>query len=104
MGNRNTSSTAKSKFLEAKTKLEDYDNIPDLYQIINSKGGGQLVDLAWTAYKMRDLSIIDAYIRNEVVKYLLNGGKGEQVKTHKSISQTYILNRRINFRVLDSNK
>lgn len=89
MGNRNTSSTAKSKFLEAKTKLEDYDNIPDLYQIINSKGGGQLVDLAWTAFKTRDLTKIDTYIRNEVVKYLLNGGKGEQVNRIQQVNYIF---------------
>lgn len=80
MGNKYTS----SKFLEAKSKkFEDYENIPDLYRIICPKGGGELVNLAWTAYKMHDLTKIDTYIRNEVSKYLLNGGKGEQVKNQQ---------------------
>lgn len=76
MGN----SSSQTKFLEAKTKLEDYDNIPDVYRIINPKGGGELIDLAWLAHRTHNLSLIDNYIRNEVSKYVLNDGKGEQVR------------------------
>ena len=63
----------------AKSKLEDYENVPDLHRIINPKGGGELVDLAWSAHQMKSYNKIDDYIRQEVSKYLLNDGKGEMV-------------------------
>ena len=75
MGN----SSSQSKLLQAKSKLEDYDNIPDIYKIIDPKGGGELVDLAWTAHKLGNLGLLDEYIRREVSKYLLNNGKGDEV-------------------------
>lgn len=84
MGNN----SSQTKFLEAKTKLEDYDNIPDVYRIIDPKGGGELVDLAWLAHRTHNLSLIDNYIRNEVSKYVLNDGKGEQVRR---ITITYLM-------------
>lgn len=76
MGNN----SSQSKLLAAKNKLEDYDNIPDIYRLINPKGGGELVDMAWSAYQMRDMSQLDKYIRQEVSQFLLNDGKGEMVR------------------------
>lgn len=90
MGNRSTTTSEAavrktSTEPATKTKLDDYDNPPDIYRIINPKGGGQLVDLAWLAHRTHNLGLIDAYIQNELVKYVLNNGKGEQVK------ETYFL-------------
>ncbi len=75
MGNN----SSQSKFIEVKAKLEDYDNIPDIYRIIDPKGGGELVDLSWAAHQLRDVTQIDSYIKREVSKYILNDGKGDLV-------------------------
>lgn len=76
MGNNSSNYGA----LLTKTKLEDYENIPELYRVVDPKGGGELVDVAWIAHKSGDIGKIDDYIRREVSKYLLNGGKGEMVR------------------------
>lgn len=74
MGNKSS-----HKRLLAKTKLEDYDNIPDIYKIVSPKGDGELVLMAKIAHRRKDYTKMDEYIRTEVSKYLLNNGQGAKV-------------------------
>lgn len=79
MGNSDSAQSSKAGSLLAKTKLEDYDNVPDIYKIISPNGEGELIDLARMAHRLKDYSRVDEYIRNEVATHLLNNGKGEMV-------------------------
>lgn len=76
MGNNKS----RSKEFLAKIKLEEGEkNSPDIYKIVDPKGGGQLIDLALISYQTRNISHVDNFIRQEVSKYLLNDGDGEMV-------------------------
>ena len=58
-----------------RTKLPD----PDFYKLIDDRGKGDLVILAKTALKTNNFDILDAAIKEKVVKYLYNEGKGKNV-------------------------
>lgn len=83
MGNNSSSSERQ------KTKLVDYENIPDVYKIVDPKGGGELVDLALLAYQTKDMSRVDDYIKQEVSKYLLNNGNGELVRNFYTLEPNH---------------
>ena len=68
------------------TKREIYDDIrngllneSDLYKIISNKGGGFLIELVREAIKSNNFIKVDEFLRNEMVKYLYNDGKGQNV-------------------------
>ena len=53
---------------------------PELYKLVSmSSQGGELISLMENAVHTKDYSIVDNFIRTEVVKYLYNYGDGEQV-------------------------
>lgn len=53
---------------------------PDIYSFISKKGNGKLVELAILANRTKDFSRLDDFIKNDCQKFLINCGKGENVK------------------------
>ena len=63
----------------------DYNpEIYPIYKLIGHNGGGQLVDSMLTATKTKDFTQIDNLIKTEVVKFLINDGKGDEVINYKN--------------------
>lgn len=53
---------------------------PELYKLVSmSNQGGELISLMESASHTKDYSIVDNFIKSEVVKFLYNNGNGEQV-------------------------
>jgi transient receptor potential cation channel subfamily V protein 5 len=65
----------------------DSENGPDLYKIVNVNGSGELARLMKKATKTREYAEVDAFIKTEVVKYLYNDGKGEQVPIEQIVTR-----------------
>ena len=71
----------KSELLEKKSSKNDFlcsEDYP-IYELINSKGRGKLVDLMKTALKSNDFTQVDKLIKKEVPYFLINNGDGEMV-------------------------
>lgn len=58
----------------------DSENGPDIYKLLNVNGTGILVRLYKEAVTSKSYDELDAFIKNEVVKYLYNNGNGEHVR------------------------
>ena len=55
------------------------DGSIEVYKLVNLGGGGQLAELMIAALTKKDYTEVDNFIKNEVVKFLYNEGKGAQV-------------------------
>jgi hypothetical protein len=51
----------------------------ELYKLISNKGDGYLVELARDALKQNDFTMLDDFLRNEMIKFLYNNGEGKNV-------------------------
>lgn len=58
----------------------DSENGPDIYKLLNVNGGGELVRLMKISLSTKNYTELNNFILTEVVKYLYNDGKGENVK------------------------
>ena len=72
MGNSETKVTAGVKAQAEGMKCS-------LYDLINTTGGGELVDLTKAAMKTRNYQELDDVIREKVTPYLYNNGEGRLV-------------------------
>ena len=78
--------TKATKFVE-QTKIEEYRLAlpePEYYKLVDNKGGGELVKLTREAMRSKDFSVVDKAIKEKVVKFLYNDGRGDYV-----INETY---------------
>lgn len=65
---------------QSKTELQRFKMAdPDFYRLVNDSGGGELVELMKNALKTKDFSLVDKTIKEKVVKYLYNDGRGDYV-------------------------
>ena len=55
------------------------DGSIEVYKLINLGGGGLLAELMITAITTKNYTDVDNYIKNEVVKWTYNDGKGAHV-------------------------
>ncbi len=53
---------------------------PEFFKLVDDCGKGDLVILAKKALKINNFDVLDAAIKEKVVKYLYNGGKGKAVR------------------------
>ncbi len=51
----------------------------ELYKLISNKGDGHLVELARDALKQNDFTMLDDFLRKEMIKFLYNNGAGKNV-------------------------
>jgi hypothetical protein len=92
MGNKNNDSThienkeqkpfSKEKGpLAEKTLDDDIDEEPELYTLIDGKNllKGKLVELMQEALRAKNFANVEKFIRENVSKFLLNGGIGDLV-------------------------
>ena len=56
---------------------------PEIYDLIDLFGGGQLVEMAKVAIKSNDFSELDRTIKDTLPKYLYNKGQGQFVSTEE---------------------
>lgn len=57
----------------------DSENGPDIYKLLNVNGSGELIRLMKLSLSTKNYTELDDFIKSEVVKYLYNDGKGEDV-------------------------
>ena len=55
------------------------DSTP-IYKLIGVSGDGELIRLTKTAIKTKNFTQLDHFIKKDVVKYLYNEGRGENVR------------------------
>ena len=70
------------------------DGSIEVYKLVNLGGGGQLAELMIAALTKKDYTEVDNFIKNEVVKFLYNEGKGAQVRI-----LTFLILENINFHI-----
>ncbi|KAL5011500.1 hypothetical protein ScPMuIL_010051 [Solemya velum] len=51
----------------------------ELYKLVDLKGGGQLIDMMKKARWTKNYQDVDEKIKNELIQYLYNGGKGKMI-------------------------
>ncbi len=68
-------------------KYEIYDDIRNglandsfLYRIIGLKGDGQLVELMKQSQSINDFTMLDEYLKKDLISFLYNRGEGQNVK------------------------
>ena len=61
-----------------------------LYRYIGVAGDGELVRLMKEAIKKNNYNEVDRVVRTQVVKFLLNDGKGENVRLNKSCTNSFV--------------
>lgn len=85
--------TKATKFVEQTTIEAQRLAIPDpeYYKLIDSKGGGELVKLTREAMRSKDFSIVDKAIKEKVVKFLYNDGRGDYVINKTDTHIKYII-------------
>lgn len=52
---------------------------PEFYALVDDQGGGELVELAKQALISNDTKLLDKTIREKVVKFLYNEGRGDYI-------------------------
>ncbi|CAF1010442.1 unnamed protein product, partial [Didymodactylos carnosus] len=62
-----------------KAQIQSGGQAPELYRLVDLKGGGELVDVMRIANRTKDYTQIDTIIREDVSKFLYNDGKGKRV-------------------------
>lgn len=59
--------------------LNENEELPKLYQLVDLFGGGRLVELMKEAMRTKNFDEVDKCIRTEVKEYLYNEGNGDHV-------------------------
>ena len=58
---------------------------PEFYALVDDQGGGELVELAKVALRKNDFKLLDQTIREKVVKFLYNEGRGDYIDVEELV-------------------
>ena len=61
------------------------DGTIEVYKLVNLGGGGVLAEMMITALTTKNFTEVDNYIKNEVVKFLYNEGRGAHVRLNNHL-------------------